>query len=539
MYTVFENISGRTRLFGYLGAQGIRLGPGEAVVIPGDLIATMPDVNMRFFRSMERDLQAKAIMVRSRPAPVLYDQLEESPCTLAIDGGALGECFPSSSSLSVTVSSSSSAAGPSSSSSSSSSSAQSMSCYQSGVSETLTLNADVGSPPWGAWATLETSNAVTVEVGNSEEGQESVFATTNPAQNYDTDGITEVTVRMDVDNVNQDNDLDIRIYAGGVWGTPQTASWLDGEDAIKTLIFNGTWSKSDFTDFRIGVTPANMSVSSDMQIDRVDAVISGEITTCVPWTPPPTPPAQSSSSSSSSSAAVSSSSSSEEAALSSSCYQAAASETLTLNQDIATPWSVAWGTLATDNGAHGTIDDDHDGQESIYGTTNPTNDYDDGSIDTVTVRVQCNCSNEDYTLNIRIYAGGGWTATQPLSWNDGEGEQTKTLTFNGAWDTSDFNDFRIGLGASSGHRNAELEIDYVNADIDGTETTCEIVNPPAMRAPVTGDELFAAFYGESSLSSEPVKDPGTLAESIQAEFNIEKAGQPPSAITEVRVDEQS
>ena len=99
LYTVIENLAAGERVFGFLGPRGMRLGAGEVVTIPGDLVATLgaqvaAGGKRRKFNALERSLKAKNIRINSRPAPVLYDPTDEVPKSIAIVGGALGVVDP-------------------------------------------------------------------------------------------------------------------------------------------------------------------------------------------------------------------------------------------------------------------------------------------------------------------------------------------------------------------------------------------------------------------------------------------------------------
>lgn len=100
LYTVIENLTGGERVFGFLGARGMRLGAGEVVAIPGNLVSTLGAKahgggRRRNFDAMERALKNASIRINSTPAPVFWDAVEEAPKSLAISGGTLGVVDPS------------------------------------------------------------------------------------------------------------------------------------------------------------------------------------------------------------------------------------------------------------------------------------------------------------------------------------------------------------------------------------------------------------------------------------------------------------
>jgi len=99
LYTVVENLTGGERTFGFLGPRGMRLGAGEVVNIPGDLIASLGSKvqqggRRRPFDGLERAVKAQDIRINSRPAPVLWDTTDEQPVSLSVVGGSLGTVDP-------------------------------------------------------------------------------------------------------------------------------------------------------------------------------------------------------------------------------------------------------------------------------------------------------------------------------------------------------------------------------------------------------------------------------------------------------------
>ena len=98
-YTLVENTTNGERVFGFLGPRGMRLGPGEVVAIPGDLVTTLgakahQGGRRRQFDAMERALEAGLLQINSRPAPILFDADAEAPASIVIVEGALGVAAP-------------------------------------------------------------------------------------------------------------------------------------------------------------------------------------------------------------------------------------------------------------------------------------------------------------------------------------------------------------------------------------------------------------------------------------------------------------
>lgn len=90
LYTIVENTNPSDRVFGYLGAQGVRLAPGEVVALPGDLVATIYETGKRQFDGLERSLKRGSLKIHSRPAPLLWDSVFEKAQSIAIVAGVLG-----------------------------------------------------------------------------------------------------------------------------------------------------------------------------------------------------------------------------------------------------------------------------------------------------------------------------------------------------------------------------------------------------------------------------------------------------------------
>lgn len=99
LYTVVENISGGARVFGFLGPRGMRLSASEVVAIPGDLLSSLGAQHQhggrrRKFDALERSLKNESLRINSRPAPILWDGVDEVPKSIAIVGGVLGVVDP-------------------------------------------------------------------------------------------------------------------------------------------------------------------------------------------------------------------------------------------------------------------------------------------------------------------------------------------------------------------------------------------------------------------------------------------------------------
>lgn len=99
LYTVVQNLTGKVRSFAFLGPRGMRLGIGESVTLPGDLLSSLGAMTQqggrrRKFDALEAAIKAGDLALLSRPAPVLYDATNEEPISLAVAGGVLGTVDP-------------------------------------------------------------------------------------------------------------------------------------------------------------------------------------------------------------------------------------------------------------------------------------------------------------------------------------------------------------------------------------------------------------------------------------------------------------
>ncbi len=98
LYTVVENTTDVERTVGFLGPRGMTLAAREVVAVPGDLVASLgyeaSRGRRRKFDGMESALKAGRLRINSRPAPVLYDSVDERPKSIAIVSGVLGTVDP-------------------------------------------------------------------------------------------------------------------------------------------------------------------------------------------------------------------------------------------------------------------------------------------------------------------------------------------------------------------------------------------------------------------------------------------------------------
>lgn len=99
LYTVVENLLSVAHTYSFLGPRGMTLAANEVATLPGDLVATLGAQTQaggkrRKFDGLTKALEAGRLRINSRPAPILYDSVDERPKSLAIVGGTLGVVDP-------------------------------------------------------------------------------------------------------------------------------------------------------------------------------------------------------------------------------------------------------------------------------------------------------------------------------------------------------------------------------------------------------------------------------------------------------------
>lgn len=99
LYTTVKNVSGKTRVFGFLGLRGMRLAADEVVTIRGNIVTTLGGKNSaRKFQALERALTGDdgardpSLAILSTPAVFLFDG--DDTKQLALQGGVLGLVDP-------------------------------------------------------------------------------------------------------------------------------------------------------------------------------------------------------------------------------------------------------------------------------------------------------------------------------------------------------------------------------------------------------------------------------------------------------------
>lgn len=79
LYTTVKNISGGTRVFGFLGTHGKRLENNATYTVRGDLVASLgAKKSSRGFSALERALEAGDMTITASPAVYLTDIGEEA-----------------------------------------------------------------------------------------------------------------------------------------------------------------------------------------------------------------------------------------------------------------------------------------------------------------------------------------------------------------------------------------------------------------------------------------------------------------------------
>ena len=98
LYTSVKNISGAERVFGFLGARGMRLAAAEVVTVPGNLISALGKGGagaQRKFKGLERSLDKNSSLeIISTPAVYLYDAVHDRTRVLALQNEVLGVVDP-------------------------------------------------------------------------------------------------------------------------------------------------------------------------------------------------------------------------------------------------------------------------------------------------------------------------------------------------------------------------------------------------------------------------------------------------------------
>jgi hypothetical protein len=98
LFTTVKNVSGVERVFGFLGARGMRLAAGEVVTIPGNLIDALGrggHYAQRKFKGLERALDVNgSLEIVSTPGVHLYDSVHDRTRVLALQGQLLGVVDP-------------------------------------------------------------------------------------------------------------------------------------------------------------------------------------------------------------------------------------------------------------------------------------------------------------------------------------------------------------------------------------------------------------------------------------------------------------
>ena len=97
IYTVVINTSGVEKFFGFLPPHGRRLGVGEQLAIPGNLVSTLGAryySKRRDFDGFERALKQAKLAIISTPEVILYDPTAEDSKALSLNNGTLGISNP-------------------------------------------------------------------------------------------------------------------------------------------------------------------------------------------------------------------------------------------------------------------------------------------------------------------------------------------------------------------------------------------------------------------------------------------------------------
>lgn len=94
LFTRVRNATGATRVFGFLGDRGARLGANETFLQRGDPRDTLAK-HKRKFDGLQRALLAGDLVIEQTPSPVLWDPVLEQAQLLALSNNVLGIVDPS------------------------------------------------------------------------------------------------------------------------------------------------------------------------------------------------------------------------------------------------------------------------------------------------------------------------------------------------------------------------------------------------------------------------------------------------------------
>lgn len=101
LYTTVKNVSGKERVFGFLGVRGMRLGIGETVTVPGNIIAALGGQrSQRRFLALQRALSGNggertpSLAIVSTPAVCVAGGSPSKTVQLAFNGTNLGYVDP-------------------------------------------------------------------------------------------------------------------------------------------------------------------------------------------------------------------------------------------------------------------------------------------------------------------------------------------------------------------------------------------------------------------------------------------------------------
>lgn len=93
LQTTVRNMLSTKHSFGFLGPRGMRLAPGEQVMIPGDIWDSVSR-NGRNFAALSKSLQSGALVVVRSPTPIYFDIAIDRARTLQISTGVLSAVDP-------------------------------------------------------------------------------------------------------------------------------------------------------------------------------------------------------------------------------------------------------------------------------------------------------------------------------------------------------------------------------------------------------------------------------------------------------------
>lgn len=119
-----------------------------------------------------------------------------------------------------------------------------------------------------------TPSSDAVIAGGDDDFEEQIWGFSIPSAT-DIASVTAVHAHIHANQGNVTGDHPtLRIKAGGVWSSTQTAEL---EDGWYSLTFYGTWDLADFDQLELGIDPQQVNNSEEINLDAIYCEVCGEI----------------------------------------------------------------------------------------------------------------------------------------------------------------------------------------------------------------------------------------------------------------------